>query len=195
MSRARRRGRRRRPDPGARAARRDRDHGTQSGNCASARLGARTGKAGPGAQDRSFTGRGRPLPERPSVARARRPRPERDREGENRRKREDRHFAGRRPGLAILCSRKSVRQRRQVAQRMREPHPCSSSVSGQSGLSTPFSKEWNILQKFRIHGMTIAIDRRKLSSGAGFSWRQNGGCTQPETKGRGNFLFESSVTH
>ena len=68
---------------------------------------------------------------------------------------------------------------------MRGPHPCSASVSGQSGLSTPFSKERNTLQEFRTHGMTIAIDRRKLGGGAGFSSRLSGGCPQPETRGRG----------
>ena len=43
---------------------------------------------------------------------------QRDRQGENRRKRQDRHLAGRRAAVAVLCSGQSVRQRRQVAQRM-----------------------------------------------------------------------------
>ena len=114
-------------------------------------------------EDRSLARWARPLPERPAVARARRPRTRRDR-----RERPDRHFAGGGPRVAVLSAGEPVRQRRQVAQRMRGPRPCSSSVSGQSGLSTPFSKECNILQKFRIHAMTIAVGRRKLDGGAGF---------------------------
>ena len=133
--------------------------------------------------------------ERPSMARARRPRRERDRQGENRREREDRHYTRGRPRVAVLPAGEPVRERRQVAQRMRGPHPCSSSVSGQSGLSTPFSKECNILQKFRIHGMTIAIGRRKLGGGARLLVATERRLYTTGDEGTGNFLFESSVTH
>ena len=57
--------------------------------------------------------------ERPSVARARRPGRQRDRQGENRRERSDRHYARSGAGAAVLSSGEPVRERRQVAQRMR----------------------------------------------------------------------------
>ena len=62
-------------------------------------------------------------------------------------------------------------------------------------LTAAITESCNILQKFRIHAITIAIGR--IEAGVGGASRGDGTevVLQPETSGAGIFLFESVVTH
>ncbi len=80
--------------------------------------------------------------EGPALAGARRPRRRRDRREGNRRERQDRHFAGGGPGVAVLSSGQSVRERREVAQWMRRLASCA--VRDQRGCSAAITESRTI---------------------------------------------------